>query len=72
MGLYEQMGTKVRRGALTEADRGRGVVYSHRHGAEDGVITSWNDSYVFVRFRGSESSKACRDEDLNWLLPKAM
>lgn len=34
---------------------------------EDGVITSANDAYVFVRYAGDRGSKATRPEDLEWL-----
>jgi hypothetical protein len=57
-------------GALTPADVGRGVVYMPRVGPwEDGIITSYNERYVFVRYRGSETSKATRPLDLDWLKP---
>lgn len=47
---------------------GSGVVYRPYPGAqaEDGEITSANDSYVFVRFVGDRQSKACRAEDLEF------
>ena len=44
---------------LQPLDVGRGVVYrpQHDHGnAEDDVITSWSDRFIFVRYRGSETS----------------
>lgn len=45
---------------------GSGVVF--RGGAssedEDGVITSVNDTYVFVRYGGDQHGKATRPEDL--------
>lgn len=31
---------------------------------EEGVITSFNDSFVFVRFGNDVNSKACKKEDL--------
>jgi hypothetical protein len=45
---------------------GAGVVYRPypSASAEDGDITSVNDSYVFVRFVGDRQAKACRAEDL--------
>lgn len=50
---------------------GSGVVYCPYPGAqaEDGEITSVNDSYVFVRFVGDRQSKACRAHDLEFLKP---
>jgi len=44
------------------------VVYlSGTDRAEDGVITSVNDRYVFVRYRGWGGSKATSPEDLTLL-----
>lgn len=39
--------------SLTESDRGRQVVYQSRPNTpfEEGEITSWNDHYVFVRYK---------------------
>lgn len=53
----------------TKEDTGRGVVYEPYSGAqaEDGVITSFNDVFVFVRYAGDQHSKATRREDLKWL-----
>ena len=47
---------------------GDGVVY-HAGGPapEDGVITSVNDTYVFVRYRGDFGSKATHPAQLDWL-----
>ena len=55
---------------LQPLDVGRGVVYrpQHDHGnAEDGVITSWSDRFIFVRYRGSETCRATHPLDLTWL-----
>jgi hypothetical protein len=60
---------------LTPSDVGRGVVYYRRvvvyfprhDQGEDGIITSWNDTYVFVRYRWSENSQATNPADLEWL-----
>lgn len=48
---------------------GDGVTYQPHPDAraEDGEITSVNDSYVFVRFVGDRGSKACRPGDLEFL-----
>lgn len=56
----------------TEEDIGRGVVYVAHPGAapEDGVVTSFNDRVVFVRYASQHpgaSGKATRREDLRWL-----
>ena len=42
----------------------------HAHGdlnhpdCEIGIVTSWNDEFVFVRYRGNEHSKATKPDDL--------
>jgi hypothetical protein len=51
----------------TEADIGRSVLYLH---TERGIITSFNSSYVFVRYNGDLHSKATRREDLSWTSPR--
>jgi hypothetical protein len=55
----------------TEKDIGRGVVYTPYEGApsEDGIITSVNERYVFVRYRHDIHSKATDPKDLRWLAP---
>lgn len=46
-------------------DVGRKVIYRPAHGdIEEGVITSFNSSYVFVRFGNDVTSKACRLDQL--------
>jgi hypothetical protein len=53
---------------LTDTDVGRGVVYIPRTDQPgDGVITSWNDTFIFVRYRGSEQPQATRPVDLEWV-----
>ena len=49
----------------TNSDIGRAIVYNQDH--EDGLITSINSSYVFVRYKSSNTSQATRREDLDWL-----
>ncbi len=45
-----------------------GVVYRTAYGrTEDGVITSVNDSYVFVRYAGDQISKATDPQSLELL-----
>jgi hypothetical protein len=47
---------------------GAGVVYAPSSGKrEDGVITSVNASYVFVRYAGDNGSKATNPADLTLL-----
>ena len=56
---------------IARANVGRGVIYTAYDGApsEQGVITSANDNYVFVRYDGDQQSKATRPEDLRWMTP---
>ncbi|KKL84629.1 hypothetical protein LCGC14_1962860 [marine sediment metagenome] len=53
----------------TKADIGRSVVYLPKHGEEEaGLITSFNQSVVFVRYRydKSEQTIATYRKDLVW------
>jgi hypothetical protein len=51
----------------TEKDIGRAVIY-HRWDKfnELGVITNFNDAYVFVRYGAESHGKATKREDLHW------
>lgn len=56
---------------LDASSIGRPVVYSSAYlPSEDGVITSFNDQFVFVRYRGDSASKATHPADLDWLLAR--
>lgn len=52
----------------TEKDIGRKVIYQggHPDDREEGVITSFNDHCVFVRYRGTTSQATGRDH-LEWI-----
>jgi len=54
----------------TEADIGRLVYYTgNRYPGgeiEEGVITSFNESTIFVRYRGSIHAQGTSPEDLEW------
>ena len=58
----------------TEEDIGMEVVYHPKFGKrEDGVITSLNDKFVFVRYQSQHPSadgQATKREDLTWLSGK--
>lgn len=43
---------------------GNKVVYRHAGVPEEGVVTSVNDHYVFVRYGGNVGSQATRADDL--------
>ena len=52
----------------TTADVGRRVLYRPRHSPDEaGVITSFNDSFVFVRYGDLSESQATMHEDLHWV-----
>jgi hypothetical protein len=69
--VVDLLGDTVRFHA-TEEDVGRSVVYTPYEGAktEDGVITSVNEQYVFVRYGADKGSKATDPRDLKWLSPR--
>lgn len=57
---------------LSEAQEGRKVVYTpfkecDPKNKEEGVITSFNDKFIFVRYGSDYGSKATRLEDLEYI-----
>lgn len=53
---------------LTEKDKGRNVIYHREYcDQEVGRLSSWNDTYVFVRFRGP-GGEACSPGDVSFEL----
>ena len=46
---------------------GAKVIYDSGHGLEEGVITSVNKTYVFVRYDGQTASRATYPSDLTFL-----
>ena len=56
----------------TEKDIGRKVIYTGNYGGpdEEGVITSFNDRVVFVRYGAKIHSEATNRSDLKWAFPK--
>lgn len=53
---------------LTQSDIGRNVIY-HREfcDREVGKLSSWNDKYIFVRFKGPYG-ESCQPEDISFEL----
>lgn len=47
-------------------DIGRKVVYNGHGGREEGVITSFNEEYIFVRYGEIGHGQATRPEDLEF------
>jgi hypothetical protein len=43
------------------------VVYTCRHGREEGSVESINDRYVFVLYDGDQCPKATYPSDLEWV-----
>lgn len=70
--VVSELADVVRNGVWPEVhDIGRGVVYVPHPGAQaqDGVITGFNDDYVFVRYSTQHPGalgQATRREDLRW------
>ena len=55
---------------LQPGDVGRRVAYRPLHDqrhAEEGFITAWNGSFVFVRYGSDEGSRATHPLNLEWL-----
>lgn len=51
----------------TKDDIGRLVIYQvGTEFQEEGIVTSFNNFYVFVRFKGENHSKATLRYDLTW------
>lgn len=52
---------------LTEKDIGRKVIWKadNKHLRDEGVLTSWHDHYVFVKFKGP-NGEACRPIDVSF------
>jgi hypothetical protein len=53
---------------IGDAQVGSRVVYTPRK--EDGVVTSINSTYVFVRYGGDTNSKATNPGDLELMTPE--
>jgi len=49
---------------LIRLDKGKRVLYLKEH--EYGIITDWNDKYIFVQYDGDSHSKATMPGDLTW------
>ncbi len=50
---------------LSFDDIGRKVTYHREFCEEFGELTSWNDMYIFVRFKGP-TGEACEPEDVTF------
>jgi hypothetical protein len=52
---------------LTEKDKGREVVFTSQGSKREfGIISSWNERFIFVKYNGSQQSQATRPEDLRF------
>jgi len=52
---------------ITTKDIGRKVVYRNNNSIEEGVITSFNSSFVFVRYGSNTQSQATSKQDLEFI-----
>ena len=51
---------------LKESDIGREVIYHRTYcNKEVGKLSSWNDKFIFVRFKGP-NGEACEQEDVSF------
>ncbi|MDR2095752.1 MAG: hypothetical protein LBP76_09585 [Treponema sp.] len=58
---------------LTENDRGREVVFDFRGSEREfGIISSWNERFIFVKYNGSQQSQATDPMSLRWSIPLDM
>lgn len=63
---------KIKGIKLTEKSKGRTVTYIPHHAngnihhpdCEEGIISSWNDLYIFINYTGTPT--ATRPKDLVW------
>lgn len=54
--------------ALTEEDKGKSVQYTAMDMTiECGIITSWNEYYVFVRYTKEGIGQATSPSSLDWI-----
>ncbi|RTK93556.1 MAG: hypothetical protein EKK64_09870 [Neisseriaceae bacterium] len=54
---------------LKKEDVGRNVIYNRAFcKIEFGKLSSWNDKYIFVRFKGP-NGEACEEEDVSFEFP---
>lgn len=52
--------------SLTEKDVGRNIIYHREYcKREVGTLSSWNDKYIFVRFKGP-NGEACEPADISF------
>ena len=54
----------------TDEDKGRRVIYNPGYKTEHGIIKSFNESWVFVRYHDGDTGAATRRDDLFWATNK--
>lgn len=53
---------------LKESDKGRNVVFNDgKRPQEEGVINSWNDLYIFVRYGSDSYGKATQPRHIEFM-----
>jgi len=51
---------------LKDSDKGRNIIYNRQYCKEEiGKLSSWNEYYVFVRFKGP-NGESCEPEDVSF------
>ena len=51
---------------LTKEDIGRKVVYEKQYMLDEGIISSYNDKYIFVKYGTCATAQATSPEDLTF------
>lgn len=52
---------------LRESDKKRKVIYQANGFTDEGYITSWNSTFIFVDYHGEGKGHATRPEDLKFI-----
>tara|TARA_Y100001956_G_C4070043_1_gene163479 strand:+ start:29 stop:211 length:183 start_codon:yes stop_codon:yes gene_type:complete len=51
---------------LTQEDIGRRVVYEKQYTLDEGIISSYNEKYIFVKYGTCSTAQATSPEDLTF------
>ena len=51
---------------LTQEDIGRRVVYEKQYTLDEGIISSYNDKYIFVKYGTCATAQVTSPEDLTF------
>jgi len=53
---------------LQESDKKRRVIFTDNNKNEEGTITSWNDTFIFVDYNGDGRGHATKPDQLKFTL----